>query len=147
MHHMSRNSADINSKPAITTRSKEALFDQIFKLDAAPERTQMSPLTSKSPPRQRHSSKPAFNTSSLTKKHKVTAHDVGYDGVMHVQKPNNFLFPSSCTETTNNQLNKIGLVRMSDPEREKQAILEKQRSETETHFKPFEIQKGRPEET
>uniref|UniRef100_A0A7S0CM92 Uncharacterized protein n=1 Tax=Proboscia inermis TaxID=420281 RepID=A0A7S0CM92_9STRA len=56
MPHMSRNSADIKSKPAITMRSKEALFDQIFKLDAAPERTQTSPLTSKAPPRQRHSS-------------------------------------------------------------------------------------------
>jgi len=56
MHHMPRNSTDIKSKPAITMRSKEALFDQIFKLDAAPERTQTSPLTSKAPPRQRHSS-------------------------------------------------------------------------------------------
>jgi len=58
----------------------------------------------------------------------VIAHDVGYDGAVHVPKPNNLLFPSSRTETANNQLNKIGLVRMSDPEREKQAILEKQRS-------------------
>jgi len=127
MHHMSRNSAYINPKPAITTRSKEALFDQISKVDATPERTQTSPPTSKTPSKQRRSSKSAPNTSSLTKKIKVIAHDVDYDSAVHVPKLKNFLFPSSCTETANNQLNKIGLVRISDPKREKQAILEKHR--------------------
>eukprot|EP00593_Proboscia_inermis_P010493 CAMPEP_0171312808 /NCGR_PEP_ID=MMETSP0816-20121228/32516_1 /TAXON_ID=420281 /ORGANISM="Proboscia inermis, Strain CCAP1064/1" /LENGTH=55 /DNA_ID=CAMNT_0011798995 /DNA_START=83 /DNA_END=250 /DNA_ORIENTATION=- len=52
-------------------------------------------------------------------------HDVDYDGAR--SKTQQLSVSSSCTETANNQLNKIGLVRTSDPKREKQAILEKQR--------------------